>query len=566
MKFLKQAQIQFLTEGNYLRGQTPEQRYQEIVDRVEYYNQKFNYSSGLEDRIKDLLWENILSPSTPILANFGRHKSEDGRTQPLPVSCNIVGVENSIDGIYSANHEVAMLSKLGAGVGIDFTQVFDKGTKLDEGFYSNSKLDWIEALVDTSQKVSQNATRRGYSTPFISILDTEYDDLLDRVDKSNSDKNDPLLDNTIGIQIPVGFMEEMFEGNKDHQAKFARCLKLRKNTGKVYISYQANMAKNQSEVYNKLGQVCTQNNICQEISTPYYDDKTFACVISAINLVHWDKISSNHQIIADCFMFLDIVVQDYIDNSKGVKGLEKARRSAVEKRDVGLGALGFHDLLQRKGLSMGSLQTKALNVEIFRTMSEVCRKTSEDLAYRLGVPKLCQQAGVNLRNVSHMAVAPNKSTAFNCGVTTGGIEPFKSNAHTKRLAKIEYEFENPNLAVVLDKYGKNDRQTWDSIKQNLGSVQHLDFLTDNERDVFKTFSEISPKTIIDLASDRQKYIDMSQSLNLVCRPNYSMKDIYQIHKYAYEKEIKTLYYMYPASHAALDSNGEDWDVCESCAD
>jgi len=227
MKFLKEPQKLFLEEGNYLRGQTPEERYQQIVDRVAYYNNKLSYSEGLEDRIKVLLWENILSPSTPTIANFGRPKPENGKTQPLAVSCNIVGVNNSIDGIYSANHEVAMLSKLGAGVGIDFTQIYDEGTELEEGFYSNSKLDWIESLVDTSQKVSQSSTRRGYATPFISILDKEYDLLLDRIDKNNPNEKDPLLDNTVGVQIPEGFMEQVFNKNKDYQRLLGRLLKLR---------------------------------------------------------------------------------------------------------------------------------------------------------------------------------------------------------------------------------------------------------------------------------------------------------------------------------------------------
>lgn len=948
MKFIKEEQLEFLTQGNYLRGQKPEERYQQIVDKVAYYNQKIGYSNRLEDRIKDLLWGNILQPSTPVLANFGRQMQEGDNTQPLSCSCNIVDVGDSIDEIYSSNHEVAMLSKLGAGVGIDFCRVREEGSYISEDFFSNSKLDWIETLVDTSQKVSQNAVRRGYSTPFIRITDKEYEALLNRIDKSNPDEKDVLLDNTVGIKIPKGFMKQAFEGCKQSQGKIGKLLKLRKNTGKVYIVFEENLDKNKSPVYEILGHEPSLTNICcvtgdqfvatehgfktvkqlsesgqvlklfdnesvhqsskmlyrgfadvykidlanglshtitsnhevvvqdsrgtnklsidtglslgdcvsfqtnkgvfgslhdpkvafvyglflgdgnnqgtgsrisiwekdfdiipevqkacqdfynregierhfnskcpefivgdsgdsgvkrqnlctsifntncrqfskgclpewllqadeetvwqfirgllyadgtvgdyangksfgnpislsltsinldilkmtqllflnlglnakiydfadasiqllpkndgtgdlgeymakksyrlvvcnkndlltierntnflsrknvviedrkyrdntrkfspiisiehlgkkdvycptvdsekhlwvcngivtsnTEAITPSYPDLTFACILSAINLVHWDIITDQN--IRDIFMFMDIIVEDYIDTSEGIKGLEKARKSAMEKRDIGLSVLGFHDLLQRKGFAFGDLNSRALNKEIFSRIRGIGDKVTIELGDKLS-PSIMGMIATNKntfemidtlqqrkffparRNVSLMMVAPHKSTSAIAGMTSGGIEPFKSNYYVRKLAKIEHQFKNPNLQKVLKEKGKDNFETWQSIMKNQGSVQHLDFLSDKEKDVFKTFAEISPKDIIDLASDRQKYIDMGQSLNLVFRQNYSMKDIYQIHKYAFEKDIKTLYYAYPDSHAALSKAGEDWDSCAMCAD
>lgn len=564
MEFLKQEQRTFLEDGNYLRGQTPEERYQQIVDRVDYYNNKLGYSEGLEDRIKELLWKNILQPSTPVLANFGRTRGEGKNTLPLPVSCNVVSVPDSIDGIYSANHEVAMLSKLGAGVGVDFTQIRDAGSYIDDDFYSNSKLDWIEAIVDTSQKVAQNSTRRGYSTPFISIEDKEYDILMDRVDKSNPNEKDPLLDNTIGVKIGEGFMQKVFDGDKHSQTRFARLLKIRKNTGKAYVVFEENMCKNMSDIYTQQGEKPINSNICTEVCCPSYEDKTFACVLSALNLVYWDDITD--QDIKDIFMFLDIINEDYIQNTKNVPGLEKARRSAMEKRDVGFSVLGFHDLLQKKGFALGDMHSRALNKDIFSRISKVGYAISGYMGYKLGSPDMIRGKFECKRNVSLMMIAPHKSTSAIAGMTSGGIEPFKSNYYVRKLAKIEHEFKNPHLEKLLQEKDKNTFEIWQSIMENQGSVQHLDFLSDKEKDVFKTFSEISPKDIIDLASDRQKYIDMGQSLNLVFRQNYTMKDIYEIHKYAFEKEIKTLYYAYPDSHAAIGKDGDAWDSCTMCAD
>lgn len=566
MEFLKEPQRTFLIDGNYLQGQTCEERYQQIVDQVKYYEDEYRYAKGLSERIKVLLWDNVLSPSTPVLSNFGRPKPEGRTTKPLSCSCNVVSVVDSIDGIYSANHEVAMLSKLGAGVGVDFTQIRDKDTELSEGFYSNSKLDWIEALIDTSQKVSQNSVRRGYATPFISIEDAEYNDLMDRIDKNNPDKNDVLLDNTVGVKIPQGFMAKLDDGDSDSQERMSRLVRLRKNTGKVYVIFDENMCKNISPVYEKLGLKPLNSNICCEITTPHFDDKTFACIISSLNLAHWDRINSDPQIIKDCIYFLDIIVQDYIDNSEGVRGLEKARKSAIEKRDIGLGTLGFHDLLQSKEFVFGDLQSKHLNNQIYSTVRKYSEEATLELAQSLGSPKMCQDAGMIRRNVSLMKVAPNKSSSAICGMTSPGIEPFKSNYYVRKLAKIEHQFKNPHLEKLLGEKRQNSFRVWESIMENQGSVQHLDFLSQKEKDVFKTFSEISPKDIIDLAADRQEYIDMAQSLNLMSRPNYSLKDIYEIHKYAFEKGIKTLYYFYSSSHAVFDKDGEDWDVCSSCAD
>lgn len=574
---------EFLRNKKYLLdGETVKDRLDSICAVIKQYETP--YSEGLSERFREYLDKQYVSLSTPQLSNVGRKRKQGKKTMPLPCSCNILTVGDSIADIKYSDGEVAMLSKLGAGVGIDFNGVSEIYTSLDEGFQSNPKLDWVEDLVRTSQKVSQGATRRGYSVPFDSILSDEFDQealkakgvwtegkdglkgYMERLDKNNPDKNDPLINNNMGFLLPTGFREQVRSGNKEYQRRFLKLLQKRQAVGRIYLVDEENLNKNQSPVYEKLGHRVLSTNICTEVVTPHYDDKSFACIIMSLNGAHWDHIKENLQIIKDAYMVLDIFVELYIDLTEGVPFLEKARRSAMEKRDIGLGLLGFHDYLQSKMEPFGGLGSRFINKEIFKTIREVGEETTKELAEKLGAPKMCQEAGMVRRNVSLTMVAPNKSTATLMSQTSEGINPFLSNFTLNSLAGIEQVTKNRHLEAILEEKGQNTPEIWNSILKNLGSVQHLDFLSEDEKAVFKTASEISPKDIIDLASDRQQYIDMAQSINLWNRPNYTLKDIYDFHMYAFDKGIKTLYYYYSQAHAALEKNGEAWDSCESCAD
>lgn len=560
MAFNKE-QLEFLEKKNYLNGLSLEDRFTEICNKIREYES--DYSEGLADRFRDYLERQVVSMSTPQWANFGIEKKK-GSTS-LPVSCYITTPQNSIQGIYYSIGETAMMSKLGGGVGADFTEIYDKGTELDKGFYTNSKLDWVEDLVRAGQKVSQSNQRRGYSVPFISIEDGEFWDVMTRIDKSNPDKKDPLVSNNLGIILPIGFRNKL-KTDKESQKRFMKCISVRESTGKLYLLDVENCNKNQSPVYKKLEHVVSSTNICTEVLCPKYDDKSFVCVICALNLVHWDEIKANPQIIKDALMFLDICVSEFIKLTEGVQFMEKARRSAIEKRDIGLGTLGFHEYLQMKDCVFGDLNSRFINKEIYSTIRKYAEQYTEEIGKKLGSPKMCQDAEMVRRNVSLMCIAPNKSSSFLMDATSLGIEPFFSNYFVKSLAGIEFTFKSKKLKQYLQEHNQDTQEVWDSVLKNLGSAQHLDFLTTEQKACVKTFSEISPKDIIDLASDRQPFVDMSQSLNLVNRPNYSKKDIYDIHKYAFEKGIKTLYYYFPQGHASIERSGERWDTCESCAD
>ncbi len=557
-----EEQIEFLKAKQYLsEGESIDDRINSIVNVVKKYEKE--YSEGLGERIRYMIKNQLLSPSTPQWSNLGRDNG-DRNTTDLPCSCNIITVPNSIAGIYYSVGETAMLSKLGAGVGADLSGIVDKGTYLSEGFYSNSKLDWAEDIVGASQKVSQGARRRGYSVPFFSIDDKEFHDIMERFNIKNPDKNDPFITNNVGIFLPKGFRDRVRNNDKEAQKRFIELMQARKSEGKIYIVDGDNMDTNKSPVYTKLNHEVKSTNICTEVVTPHYDDKTFACIIASLNVSKWDEITD--QMIKDAYMFLDISVEEYIRLTEGVPFMEKAHKSAKEKRDIGLGTIGFHDYLQSKGAALGSLQSRSLNRQIFKRMRDLGEEVTKEMGEKIGSPKMCQDAGMVRRNVSLMMVAPNKSTSFICGNTSQGIEPYRSNFFVRALAGIQSVTKNVHLEKLLESLGKNTVDVWDSIMENLGSVQHLDFLTKDQKDVFRTATEISPKDILDLAADRQEYIDMAQSINLFNRPNYTIKDVYDIHMYAFDRGIKTLYYFYPQAHAALEREGESWDTCVSCAD
>lgn len=564
LEFLGKAQIEFLREGAYIKkDETPQDRYEQIVSRIRDYEEQYQ-EPGLADRMREWLDKNYIHLSTPVLGNFGRINNKY-KTRNLPASCNIVTVNDSIDEIWNSDREVAMLSKLGAGVGADFNRVTQKDTELEEGFFSNSKLDYIERYVDTAQKVSQGSHRRGYVVPFINILDKDFDDLMKRIDKSNPNKFDVLANNTVGIILPRGF-DEMIKEDMELKRRYILVLTERMKTGRVYLIHLDNLNKNSSIVYEKLGLDIATSNICTEFVQPLFDDMTSVCVLSALNLVHWDYIKNHPEIIRDLFIFLDIVNEEYVNLTKGVDALKKAHKAAKNKRDIGAGTLGFHEYLQMNECAYGDPISRALNKQIYSTIREIAEQTTVELVERLGPAPMAKEAGLMRRNCSLIMIAPNKSTSFLANSTSLGIEPFMSNIFSKNLAKIQYVFKNRHLENLLIKKDKNTREVWESIENNNGSVQHLDFLDKYEKDVFKTFSEISPKDIIDLAADRQVYIDMAQSLNLVIRKNYTIKDVYDIHKYAWSKGIKTLYYAYSSAHAALEKEGKAWDDCASCAD
>lgn len=308
------------------------------------------------------------------------------------------------------------------------------------------------------------------------------------------------------------------------------------------------------------------NNIlvhnCIEIALPSSTTETFTCVLSSLNLLHWDEIVGTDAIEV-LTMFLDTVCEEFIRKTEGNEYLERARRFAINHRALGAGVLGWHSYLQSNMIAFESKEASMKNFEISKTFKEKTHKASAEMARYFGEPELLK--GYGMRNTTTMAIAPTKSSSFILGQVSQSIEPEFSNCYVKDLAKMKVTIKNPYLQKLLKEKGRDEAVVWDSIKAADGSVQHLDFLSQQEKEVFKTFSEINPYTIVDMAAIRQQYIDQGQSLNLMLDPDMSVKEINQLYLHAWEMGVKSLYYSYSMSAAqSLTRKKVMNDGCAAC--
>jgi ribonucleoside-diphosphate reductase alpha chain len=341
---------------------------------------------------------------------------------------------------------------------------------------------------------------------------------------------------------------------------WAKILKTRNEIGYPYILFEENCNKNCPQVYIDKDMWIDNANMCIEAIEYCDDEKEFACCLSSVNLVHFDEWKTDPYFLMDCSVMLDCVITEYIEKGSNLPGLEKAIKFAKEHRSTGLGVIGFHDYLQKNNIVFGSLESYQINNELFKLMREKCDDASKWMGSYWGEPEIMK--GYGMRNTSRLAIAPTKSTSFIMGKRSLGIEPIKSNYHEKDLAKIQIDYKNPQLEELLEQKGKNTKEVWRSILINNGSVQHLDFLSEHEKDVFKTFSEVSQMDVIKLAAQRQQYIDMGQSINVMIHPKTPAKDINKLYLAAYEEGIKSLYYQY-SINAAQELN-RDLMTCTAC--
>lgn len=567
LKWLRQEQRLFMQRGYLDEGDTPENRFQEIADQVQYYCNKMNdeglfvdkqRTANIGERFEKYFEKGWVSLSTPVLKNFGKPFN-------LPISCNHSVLDDSLDSIYAGLHETGMLAKYGAGTAVNFSDIRPVGSNISTGGRSNTILDWIELYADMMSKTAQNSQRRGFLTAYLSLDHPEIMDFLDiGTDAMPKEKARFFQTITTGVVIPEGFREDMKNGDREKRKIFQKVLNTRKKIGYPYILDEENSNKGICKAYIDKKMRIRSSNICIE-AMEYTDyEKTFACCLSSVNLYYYDEWKKDPNFIFDMNILLDCVIQEYIEKGAKMPGMEKAVRFAKEHRAIGLGVTAFHTYLQMNGIAFGSLESYQKNGEIFRLLREESDKASRWMAEAWGEPKIL--IGYGYRNTSRMAQAPKKSTTFIDGGThlalSEGIEPHKSNYNEKRLAKIQVTFKNKELEKVLEGYGKNKQSTWDSIADYNGSVQHLSFLSDDEKDVFRTFSEIPQLDVIQLAAQRQKFIDMGQSINLMFHPDTPAKDEIRLHLKAFDMGLKSLYYRYSIN--AAQEFSQELLTCSMC--
>jgi ribonucleoside-diphosphate reductase alpha chain len=520
----------FLERGYLEEGVTPEQRIKQIAKNAE----KILGIDGFASKFENYMSKGFYSLATPVWTNFGNKRG-------LPVSCFGSFVQDKMEEILTKSAEVGMMSKLGGGTSGYFGDLRPRGTKISVGGESSGAVHFMEIFDKVAEVISQGSARRG---SFAAYMPIEHDDIEEFLQIRS--EGHPIQNMSIGVTVTDEFMKSLIEGDKDKRKIWAKVIQKRFETGYPYIMFIDSVNKNAPKVYKDKKLKIKSSNLCSEISLFSDQNNSFVCVLSSLNLLHWDEIKETDAIETLTY-FLDAVNEEFVQKTEGIKYMDAARNFAKSQRALGLGILGWHSLLQSKMIAFESMEAKLLNTSIWKIIRERTDAATEKMAKEYGEPELLK--GYGRRNVTTLAVAPTTSSSFILGQVSPSIEPLNSNYFVKNLAKGKFTYKNPYLKEVLKKYEKNNDEIWKTILIKGGSVQHLDFLTKEEKDVFKTFGEISQKEIIIQAAQRQKYIDQSQSLNLMIPPSASPKEVNALLIEGWELGVKTFYYQRSANPA-----------------
>lgn len=520
----------FLARGYLSENVTPEERIKQIADNAE----KILNIKGFSEKFENYMSRGFYSLATPVWTNFGNKRG-------LPVSCFGSFIDDTMDSILYKTAEVGMMSKMGGGTSGFFGDLRPRGAKISVGGESSGPIHFMELYDKVADVVSQGSARRGSFSAYLPIDHSDIDEFLQIRSEGHSIQN-----MSIGITITDKWMQSMIDGDKDKRATWAKVIKKRFETGYPYIMFSDTSNKNAPKAYKDKKLKIKASNLCSEIQLVSDKDNSFVCVLSSLNLLHWDEIKETDA-IETLVYFLDAVNQEFIDKTKDMPFMAAAHKFAKEQRALGMGVLGWHSLLQSKMIPFESMEAKMLNIDIWKNIREKSDKATEDLAELLGEPEFL--IGYGRRNITTLAIAPTTSSSFILGQVSPSIEPLNSNYFVKNLAKGKFTYKNPYVKELLKHYDKNNEETWKSILVRGGSVQHLKFLTDTEKSIFKTFGELSQKEIVIQASQRQKYIDQAQSLNIMISPTCSPKEVSTLLIEGWQMGIKTFYYQRSANPA-----------------
>lgn len=532
----------FLARGYLGEGQSAEERIRVIADTAEKYLGR----KGFADKFYEYMGKGWISLASPVWSNFGIPKG-------LPISCFGSYVGDNMGSILYTNAEVGMMSKYGGGCSGYFGELRGRGSSISDNGHSSGSVHFMQLFETLVDVVSQGSVRRGHFSPYLPV---EHPDILEFLDIGT--EGNPIQKLTHAVTVTDKWMEEMIEGDAEKRAIWARVIQRRGEMGYPYIMFTDAANKNTVPVYKDKGLTIHASNMCSEIMLPSKDDWSFVCCLSSVNLLHYDDWKDT-DLVETMIAFLDAVMEDFIvkleelrDHSEPEKRLaftfmERAYNFAKANRALGLGVLGWHSLLQAKGLAFESADAQTMNTEVFAHIRARAEAATKQLATELGEPEILK--GYGRRNTTLLAIAPTTSSAFILGQVSQGIEPIWSNCYIKDVAKMKVTIKNPTLEKLLIEKGKNTKEVWDSIRDADGSVQHLDFLTPEERAVFRTFAEIDQSVVITQAADRQVHIDQGQSLNIMVAPDTPVKEINHLYLHAWKLGIKSLYYQHSMNAA-----------------
>jgi len=523
---------------------------QSLDERVDIICAEAERRLGIKDfgkRFKENIQKGWYSLSTPVWTNYGTNRG-------LPISCFGSYVDDNMESILHNIAEVGMMTKMGGGTSAYFGKLRPRGSEIKDNGQSAGAVHQMQLFDKLITVVSQGKTRRGN---FAAYLDIDHEDIMEFL--TIRGEGSPIQDLSFGVCVPSQWLKEMKEGDAQKRKVWAKVLQIRAEFGYPYIQFTDNANNNTVDVYKDKNRKIYASNLCSEIMLPSNEDESFVCCLSSMNLLHFDEWYETDAVKLMVY-FLDTVMEEFIEKASEIKFMERAVTFAKKHRALGLGRLGWHSYLQSKMIAFESLEAKLYNVKIAKFIKEESYKASAELAEMFGEPEMLK--GYGRRNTTLNADAPTKSSAFILGQVSESNEPAKANYYIKDLAKIKFTVKNAHLEKILEEKGKNTQEVWNSILMNAGSVQHLDFLSDHEKLVFKTFAEISQREVIIQASQRQKYIDQGQSLNLMVHPSIPTKDVNALILEAEELGIKALYYQYSVN--AAQAFTRDILNCVSC--
>lgn len=557
MKWLNEYSKKFLSKGYLTEGVTAEQRVRFVADTAE----KILKKKGFSDKFYSYMEKGWYSLSSPIWSNFGISKG-------LPISCFGGHVPDTMAGILFAQAESGMMSKFGGGTSGFFGELRPRGASITDNGASSGSVHFMKLFETITDVVSQGSTRRGHYAPYLPVEHPDIEEFLEIGTEGN-----PIQELTHGVTVTDEWMESMIDGDPKKRKLWAKIIQRRVEMGYPYIFFTDTVNKNTVDVYKDKKIKIRHSNLCSEICLPTTDDWSFVCDLSSMNILYYDEWKDTDAVETMVY-FLDAVMTEFITKLEALRDskkrseqqafyfMERAYRFAVENRAIGLGVLGWHSYLQSKMIPFESLAAKKLNVQIFKQIKEQSYAASAKMAKEYGEPLMLK--GYGRRNTTLNAVAPTTSSAFILGQVSQSIEPVWSNCYVKDIDKMKVTIKNPFLTELLKSKDKDTKEVWLSIRDRDGSVQHLDFLSQEEKDVFKTFPEIDQTDVVDQAASRQRYIDQSQSLNFMINPSVPAKDINQLYILAWKLGVKTMYYQHSTNAAQKFSQAKlCGDACEA---
>jgi len=528
----------------------PGESYQDLFVRVaSAYADDGAHAQRLYDYISKL-W---FMPATPVLSNGGTGRG-------LPISCFLNSVPDSLNGIVDTWNENVWLASRGGGIGTYWGNVRGIGEPVGLNGKTSGIIPFVRVMDSLTLAISQGSLRRGSAACYLDISHPEIEEFLE-IRKPSGDFNRKALNLHHGVLIPDAFMEAVRDGAEwslkspkdgsergkvDARALFQKLVETRLATGEPYIIFADHVNSTMPKHHRDLGLKVSTSNLCSEITLPtgkdhLGNDRTAVCCLSSLNLETWDQWHKEERFIEDIMRFLDNVLQDYIDRAE--PGMERAAYSAMRERSVGLGVMGFHSFLQARGLPFEGAMAKSWNMKMFKQIRAQVDAASMALAVERGPCPDAADMGVMERFSCKMAIAPTASISIICGGTSACIEPIPANIYTHKTLSGSFSVKNPYLEKIFIEKSKNSDAVWNSILERGGSVQHLDFLTQEEKDCYKTSFEIDQRWLIELQADRTPYIDQSTSLNLFIPADVEKWDLLMLHFRAWELGVKSLYYL-----------------------